>query len=183
MRVVAGCGIDFFGCPQSAIQSLVPLGISKPNLWRLADCEWGGYVHVLFWGSKVKIPVWALAVGGVVTLVLCVISGVIGGALTRNFGTSSYTLSYADFISVMLTAISVLLALVSIFFAVLGVIGWTSISRGVRFRVDEFMVEGFKEGGSLRALFEREAEKARFRGVEAIDLRDLEDEEGKAENG
>ncbi len=48
-----------------------------------------------------------LRIAGIVAL--CVFSGVIGGALTRDFGASSYTLSYADFISIMLTAISLLM--------------------------------------------------------------------------
>jgi hypothetical protein len=108
----------------------------------------------------------ALAIGGIV--LLCLIAGAVGGALTRHFGTSSYTLSYADFVSVMLTAISLLLTLLAMFFAVLGVIGWNAISAGVRQRTKDFLEEGFREGNALHQMLRKRVDETMYEGVAAL---------------
>lgn len=114
-------------------------------------------------------------------VVLCLLSGVIGGALTRNFGTSNYTLSYADFISVMLTAISLLMTLLAIFFGVLGVIGWNAISRGVQERTERFLVDGFKDGNALHVMLQKRVTEAMYEGVAAIETKLGEGDEVDAE--
>ena len=40
---------------------------------------------------------------------LSVFSAVLGSVLSTHFGTSSYTISYADFVSIMLTALGVMM--------------------------------------------------------------------------
>ena len=117
----------------------------------------------------------ALKVAGVV--VLCLVSGVIGGALTRNFGTSSYTLSYADFVSVMLTAVSLLMTVLAIFLAVVGFLGWTTIEQKVHGKTEDFLAKGFEKGGRLDRvvveMIERKTEEIMFRGVQPVSEDDL----------
>lgn len=112
---------------------------------------------------------------------LCVISGLIGGALTRNFGSSSYTVSYADFISIMLTAVSVLMTVLAIFLAVAGFVGWTTIEQKVHSKTEDFLAKGFEKGGRLDRIvvemIERKTEQIMFRGVQPVE----EEEFGKAE--
>ena len=106
---------------------------------------------------------------GLGVVVLCLVSGVIGGALTRNFGTSSYTLSYADFVSVMLTAVSLLMTVLAIFLAVIGFLGWTSIEQKAHSKADQFLEDGFKDGGRLhKMLFERVEEALRLKTEEIM---------------
>lgn len=108
---------------------------------------------------------------------ICLISGVIGGALSRNFGTSSYTLSYADFISIMLTAISLLMTLLAIFLAVAGFVGWNTIEQKVHSKTEDFLAKGFEKGGRLDGMvYERvtatirsKTEELMFEGIEKVD--------------
>jgi hypothetical protein len=112
---------------------------------------------------------WLIALGAMGVLVLCLISGVVGGALSHDFGTSNYTLSYADFITIMLTAISVLLVTLTIFLAVLGVVGWAAISNGVHNKTEAVLAEGFKEGNPLFKLVEARVSDIVYAGVAKFD--------------
>jgi hypothetical protein len=112
---------------------------------------------------------WLVALGAIGAVTLCLISGLVGGALSHNFGTSSYTISYADFVTIMLTAISVLLVTLTIFLAVLGVVGWAAISNGVNSKTDAFLADGFKEGNPLFKLVEARVSEIVYAGVAKID--------------
>ena len=112
---------------------------------------------------------------------LCLVSGVLGGALTRNFGTSSYSLSYADFISIMLTAVSLLMTVLAIFLAVFGVIGWNAIQGRVHQRTEEFLNEGFREGRPLYQMLETRATEIIYEGI--IPVVGAEDDEENKEDG
>lgn len=105
-------------------------------------------------------------------LVLCLVSGIVGGALNRNFGTSEYTLSYADFVSVMLTAVSLLMTVLAVFLAVAGFVGWTTIEQKVHGKTEEFLATGFEKGGRLDRIvvdmIERKTEAIMFKGVETV---------------
>ncbi|MCB4859524.1 SLC19 family protein [Sphingobium sp. PNB] len=143
-------------------------------------------LHLMADKRAAKIVGPALKVAGVV--VLCLVSGVIGGALTRNFGTSSYTLSYADFVSVMLTAVSLLMTVLAIFLAVVGFLGWTTIEQKVHGKTEDFLAKGFEKGGRLDRvvvdMIERKTEEIMFRGVQPVGEDDLNgSEEDKGENG
>jgi hypothetical protein len=116
-----------------------------------------------------KKRVGLIALGALGVLALCTISGVVGGALSHHFGTSSYSISYADFISVMLTAVSVLLTALTIFLAVIGVLGWAAISNGVRNRTEAFLDEGFKEGNPLYKMVETRVAAIVYEGIERIE--------------
>lgn len=128
----------------------------------------------------------ALKVLGIVGL--CLVSGVVGGALTRNFGTSSYTLSYADFVSIMLTAISLLMTVLAIFLAVVGFLGWTTIEQKVHGKTEDFLAKGFEKGGRLDRvvvdMIERKTEEIMFHGVQPVGEDDLNGgEEDKGADG
>lgn len=119
---------------------------------------------------------------------LCLVSGVIGGSLTRQFGTSSYTLSYADFVSVMLTAVSLLMTVLAIFLAVLGFLGWTTIEQKVHGKTEEFLTDGFEKGGRLERMvldvIETNSLEIMFRGVQPVGEDDVSSSEGdKGDNG
>lgn len=105
-------------------------------------------------------------------VVLCLVSGVVGGALNRHFGTSAYTLSYADFVSIMLTASSLLMTLVAIFLAVAGFVGWTTIEQKVHGKTEDFLAKGFEKGGRLDRvvveMIERKTEEIMFQGVDPV---------------
>lgn len=104
---------------------------------------------------------------------LCLTSGVVGGGLTRHFGTSSYSLSYADFISIMLTAVSLLMTVLAIFLAVVGFVGWTTIEQKVHGKTEDFLVKGFEKDGRLDRIvvemIERKTEQIMFRGIQAVE--------------
>lgn len=128
----------------------------------------------------------ALKITGVV--VLCLVSGLVGGSLTRHFGTSSYTLSYADFVSIMLTAVSLLMTVLAIFLAVLGFLGWTTIEQKVHGKTEEFLADGFEKGGRLERMvldvIETNSLEIMFRGVQPVGEDDFNGgDEGKTETG
>lgn len=107
---------------------------------------------------------------GIVALVgLSMIAGAVGAASTRHFGTSNYTLSYADFISVMLTAISLLMALLAFFIAILAYIGWNSISGKVASDVRKFLADGFEDGQPLHKMLVDQTSRAMYEGVYQVD--------------
>lgn len=108
-----------------------------------------------------------LALGACVAI--CLMAGAVGGAMTRHFGTSSYTLSYADFVSIMLTAVSLLMTLLAFFIAGLAYIGWQSVTTKVAAEVQAFLDEGFKDGQPLQKMLVEQKDKAMFEGVLKID--------------
>lgn len=96
---------------------------------------------------------------------LCLLSGTIGASFTTHFGTSSYTLSYADFISVMLTCLGVMLAIVTLFVGVLAVLGWTSIEARLRDHSIQYIGSELQEGKPLGELVRRAVREAVYEGV------------------
>jgi len=100
---------------------------------------------------------------------VCLFGGLIGGAITRNFGKADYTISYSEFISIMLTAISTLMAVLAIFLAVFGFIGWATISDRVHEKTKDFLNDGFKEGGVLHKMLTEKATNIMYQGVGSID--------------
>ncbi|WP_336545096.1 hypothetical protein [Sphingomonas kyungheensis] len=120
----------------------------------------------------------ALKVAGL--LALCLIAGIVGSLMTSHFGKSQYTLSYADFISIMLTAVSLLITVLAVFLAVVGFVGWTSIEQKAHLKTEEYLQDGFREGGALDEMLNMrvtEALKAKtqemmFEGVSPIGSED-----------
>lgn len=80
---------------------------------------------------------------------LCLLSGVVGGALTRHGGKGNYDLTYADFVSILLTAISLLMTVLAVFLAVLGFVGWTTFEQKVHSKTEDILTAGFAKGGRI----------------------------------
>lgn len=108
-------------------------------------------------------------VGLGVCVAVCLFAGLIGGAATRHFGEASYTISYADFISIMLTAVSLLMTLLAFFLAGLAYLGWQSVTTKVENSVNSFLNEGFKDGNPLHKMLVEQKDRAMFEGVQSID--------------
>ena len=133
----------------------------------------------LAWRSRL------LRIAGVVGL--CLASGMVGGALNRNFGTSSYTLSYADFVAIMLTAVSLLITVLAVFLAVAGFVGWTTIEQKVHAKTEDFLANGFAKGGRLDGMvYDRvtdairsRTEELMFEGVDRVDIDPADGDEGE----
>jgi hypothetical protein len=68
------------------------------------------------------------------------IGGTVGGAFTSVSNLNPIRLSYADFISIMLSAISVLMTLLALFMAIFAFIGWNSIEQRVVSKISEVQV-------------------------------------------
>lgn len=86
-------------------------------------------------------------------------------------------ISYIDFVSIMMTAVSLILAALGFVIAILAFIGWNSIGAKVSTSAKEFLKESVKEGGELHNLVRAEAKEIIYRGIEPVDT-DFEDEEG-----
>ena len=113
----------------------------------------------------------ALKVFGIISL--CVLSASVGGAFPRVVGASSYSISYADLVSIMLTAVSVLVTVLAIFLAVAGVVGWSTIEQKVHGKTHEIMINGLEKGGKLERMIaemvERKSAEIIYNGVEQVD--------------
>ena len=101
---------------------------------------------------------------------VCSMCAVLGALAGRHLGVSTYTLSYADFISILLSAISLLMTLLAIFLGVAGVMGWNAISTSIGDRTERFLKEGFAEGEPLHEMLQTQVTNAMYRGVSAVDL-------------
>lgn len=117
-------------------------------------------------------------------LFVALISGVVGAALTSHFGTSAYTLSYADFVSILLTCLGVMLTVVTLFVGLLAVLGWTSIEARLRDHSIEYIGSELQEGKPLGELVRKAVRDAVYEGVSPADPEDdpFEDE-GQGERG
>lgn len=113
-----------------------------------------------------QIPSKAAFAGKVVGLAgLAIVSGLVGAALASKFGTSSMTVSYIDFISVVLTCLGVMLTAVTLFVGVLAVIGWTSIETRLRSHSIEFIGSELTEDKPLGQMVRKAVREAVYEGV------------------
>lgn len=138
----------------------------------------------MFWGGQVgEGRARSKHIGWIKTcfiILACLIASGIGGAISRTWGQSQYTISYSDFVSIMLTAISLLMTVLAIFLAVLGFIGWTSIEQRVHSKTEAYLSQ-------LNDKIMKQAENAirektnaiMYEGVSAVE----EDERGNSQNG
>ena len=125
------------------------------------------------------------------TVLLVAFGVVLGGglsALIRNFSPVSLVraspatvnINYVDFVSIMMTSVSLILAALGFVIAILAFIGWNSIGAKVSTSAKEFLKESVKDGGELHKLVRAEAKEIIYRGIEPVDT-DFEEDEG-AEN-
>jgi hypothetical protein len=99
----------------------------------------------------------------------CALSGVIGGAVTRWFSPSSFSVSYVDFISITLSALGVLITTLGIFIAILSVLGWRSIEDKLRDHSAEFVNNELREGAPLYKAIMQTVREAAYDGIRDID--------------
>jgi hypothetical protein len=101
------------------------------------------------------------------------LAGAIGGALRPSGSLSApasdyTTITYPDFIVIMLTAVSVMLTILAFIVAVAAFVGWTTLNTQVNDRVDRYLREEFTPGKSLHELFFRRRDEAPLQGVTAF---------------
>ncbi|MDX2274352.1 MAG: hypothetical protein NW206_02790 [Hyphomonadaceae bacterium] len=106
---------------------------------------------------KIKFAHLAIGAGMIVATVA---AGFVGAIASLRFSGASYTLSYADFVSIMLAAISLLLTLLAFFIAILALVGWNSLSSRVKEASDEFLKDGFSDGATLHKLLKENSASA-----------------------
>lgn len=109
-----------------------------------------------------KINPFLIAAGAIV---LSLFSAAIGALLSRHIGESTYTISFVDFISVLLTAISLLMTLLAFFIAILALVGWNTIADRVRDATKEFLENGIKENGPIYTILQQTSERVTYEGV------------------
>lgn len=100
---------------------------------------------------KSKNRTWKYVGLCIALLALCIFSGLVGGVIGKHIGINNHQVSYSDFISILLSAISLLMTLLGFGLAIFGVIGWNSVSSRIKERTNEFLDSGFNEDGILAA--------------------------------
>lgn len=91
-------------------------------------------------------------------------------------------IDYADFVSIMLTGVSLILAALGFVVAILAFIGWNSIGDRVSSLAKTFLQDAMQEGGQLHTLVKNEAKSIIYRGIEPVDteFEETGKEEGKS---
>lgn len=132
------------------------------------------YVSFLFSVERGAVVKPGRVVFGVCFLVAVFVVALLGGFIGRRMGVSQYTISYADFISIMLTAVSLLVTLLGFILAIFAFIGWNSISSKVGSDVRSYLDEGFKDGNTLHSMLvdqiKAEAPVIMYEGVSQVDI-------------
>lgn len=75
-------------------------------------------------------------------------------------------LDYADFVSIMLTGVSLILAALGFVVAILAIIGWNSIGERVSSLAQTFLKESMSEGGELHNLVKSEAQSSIYQNMQ-----------------
>lgn len=90
---------------------------------------------------------------------------------------SAIEISYVDFVSIMMTGVSVILAALGFVIAILAFIGWSAIGAKVKETAETFLKNSVDDGGELHEAVRKEAREIyRYLGVEAVDT-DFNEEE------
>ena len=102
---------------------------------------------------------------------------------------AQYKIEYTDFVSLMLTAVSIILAALGFVVALLAVIGWNSIGSRVSTIAKELFHHSIEDGelraivkkslerdGELYKLVQNEAKEIIYRSVEPINFDQVEDD-------
>jgi membrane protein implicated in regulation of membrane protease activity len=113
-----------------------------------------------------SIKKWLLI--GAAVIVLCAISGGLGSWIGTDVRKSTYVISYADFIVIMLTAVAVMVTVLAVIVAVAAFVGWQSFDNRVSSSVNKTIIDGFEPGERFHALFADKKNRANLAGVPAI---------------
>ncbi|MBO6764060.1 hypothetical protein [Maricaulis sp.] len=112
------------------------------------------------------ITIIGFVAGALVLFILAVLAGTF---FNSNVARESASINYTDFISILLSAISLLMTLLAFFLAVLGFIGWNALSEKVSSKTEEFLENGFKTGEDLHKLLESKVKEVMYQGVSQVD--------------
>lgn len=104
----------------------------------------------------------------VAILVMCAFAGAIGSSIAPDASKDTYNISYADFVVIMLTAVSVMVTVLALIVGVAAYIGWNSIQGKVKSEVRSYLKTGFKPGKPLHNLFMDEKYKASVPGIQPL---------------
>ncbi|MGL3822587.1 hypothetical protein [Sphingopyxis sp. R3-92] len=93
----------------------------------------------------------------------------------------SADMSYADFLSITLTALGLMITVLGIFVAAVGVIGWSTLESKLRSHSLDFFTKQLEKDGELRKEFEQLILGVAYEGVQKVnrDGATSPDEEGK----
>lgn len=100
-------------------------------------------------------------------IVCMIVSGLIGGAISRFFSPSSFAISYVDFISIMLTSLGIILTALAVFIGILAILGWNSIEDKLRDHSHDYIRRQLEEGNPLRDDIRRSVREVVYEGVAA----------------
>ena len=95
----------------------------------------------------------------IVSVLIAVIFGAFVGSLVGRIAapvTNGSSLEYKDFVSIMLTAISILMALVTLIISVLAVFGWKFIEDKAKESTKVYLEAGFENGDHLHTLLNKQ---------------------------
>lgn len=93
------------------------------------------------------------------------------GLLARRLSPSD-SISYSDFITIILAAVALLLTLLAFILAIFGFVGWASIDSKVTTDVKTYLKVGFEEGHALHTMVQAEVSRVNremYSGVLGID--------------
>jgi hypothetical protein len=111
---------------------------------------------------------WKIGLGIFGGMALLIFGVAVGGALNVTWN-GKFEITPAEFVTLILTSISVLLALLTIFLGVFAIIGWKSINDGVRNHSMAFLSDQLKEGKPMFALIQTAAMSAMYNGIQTAE--------------
>lgn len=116
-----------------------------------------------------RLGIWLLALVGIV--LLCTVAGAIGGGITSSAqGTISDSngVTYADFIVIMLTSVTLVITVLAVIVAVAAFVGWQSFDDRVKSEVSSVLDRGLEPGQPIYMLLKNKTDNLRVLGVQPI---------------
>lgn len=129
------------------------------------------FTWALVIGSMIEgtvLSYWKIGLSILAGIALIAVGAAIGGASNVTWN-GKFEISPVEFVTLILTSISVLLALLTIFLGAFAIIGWRSINDGVRDHSVAFLSGELKEGKPLFAIIKNAATQAMYNGVQRVE--------------
>lgn len=93
---------------------------------------------------------------------------------------ANIAITYADLITILLTAVTAMVSLLGIVIAILAFIGWQSIGKRVEETSTRIMATALGDGGDLHATVKKEVQQILYKDIRPIDSEFAEDEENQS---
>ncbi|UZW55407.1 hypothetical protein NUH86_00970 [Sphingobium sp. JS3065] len=106
--------------------------------------------------------------------VLCMVAAAAGVAATMSLhffhvpAGASTDVSYADFLSITLTALSLMITVLGLFLAAAGVIGWTTLESKLRSHSVDYFAQQLAKDGPLRKELEELFADIAYTGIDGL---------------